>query len=121
LKGFFVSRGLRLTPEVYASKPQDGYPEADPAYSEENQSGITLSADKPSGSVVISLCKAGVVTLEVKDKATGKPVTGRYKLSVPGSWERQREVSYPLLIHPSTDVILEVSAKGYRTWFYSDA
>ena len=75
MKGFFVSRGLRLTPEVYALKPQDGYPEADPAHSEENQSGITLSADKPSGSVVISLCKAGVVTLEVKDKATGKPMT----------------------------------------------
>ena len=120
--GQFEISGLPLRNyHVYASKPPDGYPEADPAYSEENQAAIALSPDRPSANVVISIRKAGIVRLDVKDKATGKPVAGRYKLSAPGRWETGGEVSYPLLIHPSTDVMLEVSANGYRTLFYSDA
>jgi hypothetical protein len=106
---------------VYASKPQDGYPEADPAYSDENQAAIALSPDQPLGSVIISLRKAGMLITDVRDKATGKPVSAYYKLSVPKRWQRQGELSYPLLIHPSTDVMLEVSANRYKTWFYSDA
>jgi hypothetical protein len=120
--GQFEISGLPLRDyHVYASKPQDGYPDADPAYDEENQAAIALSPERPSASVVISIRKAGIVTLDVTDKATGKRVTGRYKLSAPRRWETQGETSYPLLIHPSTDVMLEVSAKGYKTWFYSDA
>jgi hypothetical protein len=106
---------------VYASKPQDGYPEADPAYSGENQAAIALSGDQPSGSVVISLRKAGMLITDVRDKSTGKPVSAFYKLSVPRGWQRQGQLSYPLLFHPSTDVMLEVSASGYKTWFHSDA
>jgi hypothetical protein len=122
LHGQFEISGLPLRNyHVYASKPQDGYPMADPAYSEENQAAIALSPDRPADSVVISIRKAGIVTLDVTDKTTGKPVSGSYKLSVPRRWETQGEISYPLLIHPSTDVMLEVSAKGYKTWFYSDA
>lgn len=70
--GQFELSGLPLRNyQVYASKVKDGYPVADPAYSEENQAAITLSADQPSGSVIISIRKAGIVTLDVKDKATG--------------------------------------------------
>ncbi len=120
--GEFQISGLPLhNYHVYASKPQEGYPDADPAYDEENQSAIALSPDQPSASIVISIRKAGIVRLDVTDKATGKSVRGRYKLSVPRRWETQGEILNPLLIHPSTDVILEVSAKGYKTWFYSDA
>lgn len=108
---------------VYASKEQDGYPVADPAYSEENQAAIELSPERPSGSVTISIRKAGIVTLDVRDKTTGNRVSGRYQLSLPQRWKRGGEVPvpYPLLIHPATDVMLEVSARGYKTWFYSDA
>jgi len=120
-KGQFQISGLPLRNyHVYASKTQDGYPNADPAYDEENQSAIALSQDRPSASVVISIRKAGIVRLDVADKATGKRVSGRYKLSVPRRWETGGEISNPLLIHPWTDVMLEVSAKGYKTWFYSD-
>lgn len=119
--GHFEITGLALhNYHVYASKPQDGYPEADPAYSHENQAAIALSPYRPSGSVIISLRKAGMLITDVRDKATRKPVSASYKLSVPKRWERQGELSYPLLIHPSTDVMLEVSASGYKTWFYSD-
>jgi len=121
-KGHFEISGLPLhSYHIYASKPEDSYPEPDPAYSEENQAAIALSSDRPTGSVIISIRKAGIVTLNVRDKATERPVIGRYKLSVPRRWERQGEASYPLLIHPSTDVLLEVSARGYKTWVYSDA
>jgi Carboxypeptidase regulatory-like domain len=120
--GHFEISGLGLRNyHLYASKPQDGYPEADPAYSDENQAAIALSPDQPSGSVIISLRKAGVLITDVRDKATGKSLSASYKLSVPKRWERQGQLSYPLLIHPSTDVMLEVSASGYKTWFYSDA
>jgi hypothetical protein len=119
--GHFEITGLALRNyHVYASKWQDGYPEADPAYSDENQTAIVLSPDQPSGSVIISIRKAGMVIAHVRDKTTGKPVSASYKLSVPKRWERQGELSHPLLIHPSTDVMLEVSASGYKTWFYSD-
>jgi hypothetical protein len=121
-KGYFEITGLALRNyHVYASKPQDGYPVADPAYSDENQAAIALSPDQPSGSVIISLRKAGMLIAEVRDKATGKPVSASYKLSVPKRWQTQGQLSHPLLIHPSTDVMLEVSATGYKTWFYSDA
>jgi hypothetical protein len=120
--GQFEITGLTLRSyHVYASKPQDGYPEADPAYSEENQSAIALSPDHPSGSVIISLRKAGMLITDVRDKATGKPVSASYTLSVPKRWQTQGQLSYPLLIHPSTDVMLEVSARGYKTWSYYDA
>jgi len=119
--GQFEIAGLALRSyHVYASKPLDGYPEADPAYIDENQSAIALSPDQPLGSVIISLRKAGMLITDVRDKATGKAVSAYYKLSVPKRWQRQGELSYPLLIHPSTDVVLEVSARGYKTWFYSD-
>lgn len=119
--GHFEISGLALLNyHVYASKPQDGYPNADPAYSDENQAAIALSRDHPSGSVIISLRKAGMLIADVRDKTTGKPVSASYKLSVPKRWARQGELSHPLLIHPSTDVRLEVSATGYKTWFYSD-
>jgi Carboxypeptidase regulatory-like domain len=120
--GHFEITGLGLRNyHVYASKPQDGYPEADPAYSDENQADIALSPNQPSGSVIIALRKAGMLIIDVRDRASGKPVSASYKLSVPKRWERQGQLSYPLLIHPSTDVMLEVSASGYKTWFYSDA
>jgi hypothetical protein len=92
-----------------------------PAYSDENQAAIALSPDQPSGSAIISLRKAGMLIADVRDKATGKPVSASYKLSVPKRWQTQGQLSHPLLIHPSTDVMLEVSASGYKTWFYSDA
>ena len=76
---------------------------ADPAYSEENQAAIALSPDRPSGSVIISIRKAGIITLDVRDKTTGKRVSGWYKLSLPQRWETQGETRYPLLIHPATD------------------
>ena len=45
-----------------------------------------------------------------------------YVLSVPKRWSVQGQLSDgPLLIHPSTDVMLEVSARGYKTWSYSDS
>ena len=120
--GQFEISGLPLRNyHVYAWKPQDGYPGADPAYSEENQAAIALSPDRPSGSVIISIRKAGIVTLDVRDKTTGKRVSGWYKLSLPQRWESQGETRYPLLIHPEADVMLEVSVRGYKKWFYSDA
>jgi len=120
--GQFEINGLALRNyHVYASKPREGYPEADPAYRDENQAAIALSPDQPSGSVIITLRKAGMLITDVRDKANGKPVSASYKLSVPKRWQTQGDLSYPLLVHPSTDVMLEVSASGYKTWFYSDA
>jgi Carboxypeptidase regulatory-like domain len=120
--GHFEITGLGFRNyHVYASKPQDGYSEADPAYSDENQADIALSPNQSSGSVIIVLRKAGMLITDVRDRASGKTVSASYKLSVPKKWERQGQLSYPLLIHPSTDVMLEVSASGYKTWFYSDA
>lgn len=120
--GQFEISGLPLLNyHVYASKPQDGYAMADAAYSEENQAAIALSLDRPSGRVIISIRKLGIITLDVRDKTTGKRVSGWYKLSLLQRWEKQGETRYPLLIHPATGAILEVSACGYQTWFYSDA
>lgn len=74
--GQFEISGLPLRNyHVYASKPQDGYPMADPAYSEENQAAIALSPDRPSGSVIISIRKAGIITLDVIDKIK-QPASG---------------------------------------------
>jgi hypothetical protein len=107
---------------VYASKTQDGYPPPDPAYSDENQAGVTLSSDQPSASAIISLRKAGMLIADVRDKATGKAVSASYLLSVPKKWSVEGQLSDgPLLIHPSTEVMLKVFAKGYKTWLYSDA
>jgi hypothetical protein len=55
--GQFEISGLPLRDHhVYASKPQDGYPNADPAYDEENQAAIALSSDRPSPVCSLSGC-----------------------------------------------------------------
>lgn len=120
-EGHFEITGLELHKyRVYASKTQDGYPNADPAYSDENQATVVLTPDQPSASTIIRLRKAVILIVDVRDAATWKAVRAHYKLSVPKRWEVSGELSYPLLIHPLTDVMLEVSAKGYKTWSYSD-
>jgi len=120
-EGRFEITGLELHEyHVYASKTQDGYPNADPAYSDENQGTVMLTPDRPSASTVIRLRKAGILIVDVRDAMTGKPVSAHYKLSVARKWEVSGELLDPLLIHPLTDVMLEVSAKGYKTWSYSD-
>ena len=66
--------------------------------------------------------KAGVLTGEVTDAETGEALKAAFKLvraATPHLWlSTSQPTHYHVLLPPSVEVLVEVSAPGYQTWFY---
>jgi hypothetical protein len=81
----------------------------------------TISQSSPTTEVQIKFGpKAGILTGLVTNAETGAPLGAVFKLTQAGNpkvWFSAGEPpSYRVLLPPSTRVLIEVSAPGYKTW-----
>lgn len=112
------------TYEVFAINEAEGY-------SIQNQSpgqSVTVSSANTSPDVTVRLHSGGpVLSGTVRDKATGKPVKGiwvRYidvdgKAS--GGSPSPTDGEFHVALPTNDDLVIIVSAKGYRGWVYTSA
>lgn len=109
---------------VFAMKEEAGYPDSGVSlYSNDVFPTITISPAAPAGEVQIHLGpKAGILTGVVTNVRNGAPLSAGFKLSRAASPDKWLSTSLPpnyrLLVPSSTDVLLEVSAPGFRTWTF---
>ena len=130
-EGRFLINGLEPgTYDVFGESSADSYPDAMvPFYNSAKLDKATLDGEAPSATLVLHLGpRAGALTGTVMDRATGNAVVSRYNLHFilkqtanPG---RSIEITSPpefrLLVPPGVEVSLDVSADGYKSWFYAD-
>jgi hypothetical protein len=109
---------------VFARKEDAGYPDLQWSfYSNDEFPIVAVMPSTPVGELRIQLGpKAGILTGSVTDAITGAPVNAGFKLIRSGDLKKEISTSLPsgyrVLLPPSTDVLLEVSARGYQTWHY---
>jgi uncharacterized protein DUF6843 len=111
--------------EVFAKKEDSAYPNT--YFSFYDSGGIpeaTITPTSPTADVHIRLGpKAGVLTGSVTNAETGAPVNAGFKLiraASPDNWfSTSQAPNYRVLLPSSTDVFLEVSAPGFKTWTLS--
>ncbi len=113
---------------VEAIKPEDGYV----AFAGTTVSElVTLTPNQSSATVVLKLGpRAAMVLPTVRDKFTGKPIT-EFQVSwllfdsdEPNSTSSGgQRISHGIshaIIPPEKYLVLTISARGYKKWFYSD-
>lgn len=108
---------------VFAIKDAEGY-------SIENQNPgqkVTVSAANPSPEVAVRLRPGGaVLSGTVRDKTSGKPVMGLtvQHLDVDGKASGNSllpsDGEFHVTLPPECDLVVIVSAKGYKGWVYTD-
>jgi hypothetical protein len=99
-------------------------------YSIENQSPghkVTVSAANPSPEVTVRLRPGGaVLSGTVRDKTDGKPVKGVFVQyldvdgKASGSSPLNSDGEFHVTLPPGCDLVIIVSAKGYKGWVYTD-
>jgi hypothetical protein len=123
---FEINRLEFETFHVFAKKEDDKYPDIGSSfYGESPSPTVTLSSQKPVSDLTVKIGpKAGVLAGTVSDKVTGKPIGAGFMLrraKNPANLLSTSQAShYRLLLPAETDITLEVSADGYKTWRYTD-
>jgi len=122
-KGLFLIDGLSWGRyAVFAMKEESGYPNMRASlYSNDVFPTVTIAPSSPEADLAIKLGpKAGVVTGSTTDLLNGAPVDARFKLTRAASPEKWLSMSAPpnfiILVPPSTEILLEVSSPGFKTW-----
>ena len=111
------------TYHVFAVKEAEGY-------STENQGPgepVVVSAANPSPDVTIHLQAAGAILVgTVQDKSSGKPIKGasiRYvdvDDNAGGASSSHAGGEFSVTVPSERDLVIVVSAKGYKGWVYTD-
>ena len=107
---------------VFAMKEESAYPDIGASlYSNDVFPRVTLATSAPTADIRIQLGpKAGTITGSVTNAVNGAPLNSSFKLmrsSAPDKWlSTSVPPTYRVLIPPSTDVLLEVTAPGFETW-----
>jgi hypothetical protein len=110
--------------KVFARKDASGYPDTSFAfYSNHVFPTVTLTARAPTADITLNVGPpAGAMSGSVTDAVTRVPVPAAFLLRRtldPGNWISMSQKSvYRVLVPPSVEVSVEVSAPGYKTWFY---
>lgn len=110
--------------KIFTLKEDAAYPNMRASfYSNDVFPSATISRTAPEAHVRIQLGpKAGVLTGSVTDALNGAPVNSTFRLTratSPNKWiSTSVPPDYRLLLPSSTDVLLEVSALGYETWYF---
>ncbi|MGA8504696.1 MAG: carboxypeptidase-like regulatory domain-containing protein [Candidatus Sulfotelmatobacter sp.] len=109
--------------QVFVTKDEDGYSALSQTRSQQT---VTLTTQEPTASITIKLApRAATLIGTVRDSVTGKPV-GRLRVmwvatdesgtGSAGTYKGEFHVNLPT----TSDLIIFVSAPGYKTWFYTD-
>ena len=109
---------------IFAMKEETGYPNMRASfYSNDVFPVVAVTPEAPIAQLRIQLGpRAGILTGSVTSAKTGAPLNAGFKLTralAPNKWiSTSVPPNYRVLIPPSTDTLLEVSASGYETWHY---
>jgi hypothetical protein len=114
---------------VFALKEEDGYPDTSSAVYDNGKIPIVeLSASERVIDVRVTIGpKAAILTGSITDASSGKPVSlpririWRWTDGIDRNTEfrdASAHANYRLLVPPSKEVGLEISAEGYETWSY---
>ncbi len=123
--GHFIMNNLDLVSyKIFVSKESAGYPDTAFAFYSNNAfPTVNLTASMPTVTVALKVGpSAGLILGSVSNAADGAPVLATFllrKASDPDDWISMSQKSdYRVLVPPSVEVSVEVSAPGYKTWFY---
>jgi hypothetical protein len=113
--------------DVYAQAEMQGYWQD---ASTPRKQTVTLTTKAPIAHVALSAGpKPGELIVNVMDKTTGKAVHSFFVTLIgdtagfcsgTGNFRQAGASGVRVPIPPATDVIVEVSAEGYKNWFYTD-
>lgn len=124
--GRFSMGDLELGPhKIFAMKEAAGYPNtAFGFYSNHIFPTVTLTSSTPEATLIISIGPpAGVLKGLTKNAATNEAVRATFLLrraANPDNWiSLAQQAEYRVLLPPATDVILEISAPGFKTYYYA--
>ena len=110
--------------KVFAMKEAAGYPNtAFGFYSNHIFPTVTLTPGAPKAEITLKVGPpSGVMSGSVTDAVTGTPVLAGFllrRISDPGNWiSLSQKADYRVLVPPGVEVSVEVSAPGYKTWYY---
>ena len=116
-----------ITYKIFAMKEAAGYPNtAFSFYSGNIFPTVKLTNSDPAAEVVLSIGPpAGAVIGTVRDAVSGNAITATFLLRRLSDTENWLSMSQPsgfrVLVPVEVDVSLEVSAAGYKTWYYGGA
>jgi len=122
---FLIDRLVYGTYIVEGEKEEDGYPSSIFSLDAGKlPAAVTISPEQPDGIIVLKLGpRAGVLKGTVRDAVTGKKIGTNFTVrrwGTPGRFFSTSEgPQFRLLIPASTDVTLEVTAPGYKKWFFA--
>jgi hypothetical protein len=126
---FRIDRVAMGTFGVEAIKAEDGYV----AFAGTSvKRVVSLTPDQRSATVVLKLgAKPGVLLPSVRDKSTRKPVISfmfTWQIIDPhkpnssfSGGQAINQVNEHALVPPEKDLLLTISARGYKKWFYVDS
>jgi hypothetical protein len=116
--------------DVNVSKEEDDYPPTDwSLYADKPATVVDIYPEHPIIDVTLTLGpKAAVVVGTVRDALNGKPLNSGFMVRrsdnpnryISGSFGMPDPPKFRLLIPSSTNVDLEVSQRGYKTWRYAE-
>jgi hypothetical protein len=112
---------------VFAMKESSGYADTASAFYRDHVfPTATLTADVPAVDLIVKIGPpAVVITGLVTDATTNKPLDTAFLLrraADPDNWiSLSQRPRYRVLVPPLTDVSFEVSAPGYKTYYYGGA
>jgi Carboxypeptidase regulatory-like domain len=111
------------TYKVFAKKDSAGYPDTSFAfYSNHMFTTATLTSGAPEVDLILKVGPAASMLTGLVTDAEGHPINATFLLrraSDRDNWiSMSQRPEYRILVPPSTDVLLEVSAPGCKTWYY---
>lgn len=122
-QGRFLIDGLTLGKYgIFAMKEEAQYPNLSSSFYSDNVfPTAVINAAAPTAEVRVQLGpKAAVLTGSITDAINGSPVDAAFQLTrvvSPSEWLGcSAPPNYRILLPSSVDVLVEVSAPGYRTW-----
>jgi hypothetical protein len=123
--GHFTMNSLALASyKLFAVKESAGYPNTSFAfYSNHMFPTVTLTAGLPKADITLKVGPpSGVILGTVASAVTSEPVSATFllrRVSDPDNWiSFSQRADYRALVPASVAVFVEVSAPGYKTWFY---
>ncbi|SRR5579884_243323 len=121
-KGHFAIEHLPLgNYKVFAQKESDGYPDLSWAFYSNNVFPV-VSLTKSSPKVVVTVQigpPCGVLHYSATDASTGRAIDAAITLrraSNPKLFIGGSNISNQILVPSLTDVLLQITAKGYKSW-----
>lgn len=106
---------------VFAEKEEEGYTE----WNQSPGQMVKITIERSSANVTIQLSpRGGILIGSVKDKTSGKPVEAisvRYMdVDKGGGGFTRANGNFRMTVPTATDLVVAVSAEGYKSWIYTD-